>query len=175
MNFERIYALSKKTKLIWFISGLLGFIICNILFSSYNELMNATGYNIMHFEFAWDRATMDVILAAWSAIIPDTIEFMTIDMFYPVFYSLLISGWTIFLNVNQPIAVKLFKLAFISSLVAAFCDYIENIFSFLILNNVDNYENYFVYMVSFFATIKFALLILALIINIILSIVKIKN
>ncbi len=175
MNFERISALSRKTKLIWFTSGLIGFIICNVLFANYNELMNATGYNIMNFEFAWYSATMNVILSAWSAIIPETIKFMTIDMFYPIFYSLLISGWTIFLTANQPFSVKLFKISFLSSFVAALFDYIENIFSFLILNNVDSYANYYVFMVSFFATVKFVLLILALIINIILSIIKIKK
>jgi hypothetical protein len=175
MNFERIYSLSRNTKIIWFISGLVGFIICNILFSDYNDLLNATGYSIMAFEFAWDKSTMDTILAAWSAIIPEAIEFMTIDMFYPIFYAFLISGWTIFLTPGKPLTKSLFKIAFISSFIAALFDYIENIFSFLILNNVDSYAEYYVFMVSVSATVKFSLLVLALLLNIILSTIKIKN
>lgn len=175
MNFDRIYELSSKTKILWLISGLLGFVICNVLFSSYNELLNATGFSIIAFEFAWDKSTMDVILQAWSSIIPESIEFMTIDMFYPIFYSLMISGWTIFLSSVKPLTGKLFKISFLSAFIAALFDYIENIFSFLILNNVDSYAEYYVFMVSFFATLKFSLLILVLILNIFLSILKIKN
>ena len=51
-------------------------------------------------------------------------------------------------------------------------DYIENIFSFLVLYNPDGYAEFYVPMISLFASIKFILLLVSLILSLVHAIKK---
>jgi len=61
---KKLHELSSKIKIIWFFTGLVGFIIINIIFADFNETLNATGYTIIDFEFTWNTESMDVLLVA---------------------------------------------------------------------------------------------------------------
>ena len=173
INFEYLYTLSRRSKLIWFISGLTGFVIANLLFP--NDVLNATGSTIIDFEFAWNAERMDEILINWAGILPTTIRFMWIDMAYPLFYFTLISGLTISISPVNELGEKLFKFSFYSILIAMICDYIENIFSFLVLYNPDTYAAFYVPMISLFASVKFFLLLVSLILSLIHIFLKISQ
>ena len=89
---------SSTKKRLWLIIGLMGSIICQILFAPITSKMIDRGFDILDLEFAWNSSNLDPILLAWDDILDDVILFMIIDMFFPIFYFLLISGWTLLLS-----------------------------------------------------------------------------
>jgi len=163
---KKLHELSSKIKIIWFFTGLVGFIIINIIFADFNETLNATGYTIIDFEFTWNTESMDVLLVAWNPHLDTAITFLWIDMIYPIFYVMLISGWTVAINPVTDKGKSIFNTSFISITVAGICDYIENIASLMVLNYPNNYASFLVPIISIFASIKFLLLLLSVVLNI---------
>ncbi|MCE7736646.1 MAG: hypothetical protein GPJ54_17315 [Candidatus Heimdallarchaeota archaeon] len=154
---------SSKKKFLWLIIGLIGSIICQILFAPVTSKMTDRGFDILDLEFAWNSSNLEPILLAWDDILDDVIVFMIIDMFFPIFYFLLISGWTLLLSSDNKILNYTVMIAFMASIF----DYIENIFTFDLLLRPDGYLAISPFIVSFFASIKFLLLVVAILINLI--------
>ena len=113
--------MSKKQKITWLIVGITGSLVCQILFAVYSSDMIARGYDIIDFEFAWTINTMNIIITAWNDILPNIINFMIIDMFFPIFYFMIFSGWTLLITVENKWGALMVQFAFYASIF----DYIE--------------------------------------------------
>ncbi|MCY3409999.1 MAG: hypothetical protein INQ03_00040 [Candidatus Heimdallarchaeota archaeon] len=157
---EKLQSLTKVQKWIWFAAGLIGSVICQLLFSPTNNLMMDTGYDILDLEFAWNAETLNPILSAWDPFIDDVITFMIVDMFFPIAYFLVLSGWALLINHQN----KCLKVVMTASALASLSDYVENAFTFIVLNN-PNYPAIAPFLISLFATIKFLLILFVILRN----------
>ena len=92
MIVSKLSGFSKNQKLVYFLIGLGGGIICQLLFSTLQPRMTAQGYSILDLEFAWTSSNLDSILTAWSPVKNDVITYMFIDMLFPIFYFLGLNG-----------------------------------------------------------------------------------
>lgn len=155
---KQLNELSLLRRILWVFAGLVGFVIINLIFSDYNATLNPTGYTILDFEFSWTTEQMDLVLVAWDPYIDTAILFLWVDMIYPVFYVLLLTGLSLMTTPKTDPGAKAQKIAFYSAIIAGFCDWIENIASLLILYNPNTYPEILVFIVSIFALIKFILL-----------------
>ncbi len=163
---NKLENMTNKAKAIYFIIGILGSVLINMIFSPFESELQTKGYGIIDFEFAWNNTTMQVILNAWSSNMHTIRVYLLTDMVYPIFYFIMISGWTLLIyNTN----IKIGKIAIVSGMLAALSDYVENLFSIYILY-ITNYASIAPTMVSIFASLKFILLIIAIILNIYLLI-----
>jgi hypothetical protein len=168
MLIAKITSFSKTQKLVWFFVGIIGSVICQLLFSPINSLMNDTGYNILDLEFAWNARTLDPILVAWEPIMDDVKEFMVIDMFFPIFYFLALTGWSLLINHEG----KSLRIVTIAAVMASVFDYIENLFTFVVLFNPDNYVFFAPFAISLFATLKFLFIIFVVLRNLVRMVFK---
>ncbi len=162
MLLDKLNQFNKKQQRLILFLGLMGSIVCQILFSPINNKMVAHGYNIIDFEFAWTANTMDLILTAWQSIIPDIIIFMIIDMFYPILYGMILVSWVLLADYSEKLNNKLLLIA----ILAPVFDYAENIFSFIVLLYPSSYLVFIPFMISIFALIKFIAIVIVLIANI---------
>ncbi|MHA2028549.1 MAG: hypothetical protein ACW99Q_04090 [Candidatus Kariarchaeaceae archaeon] len=168
MLIAKITSFSKTQKLVWFFVGIIGSVICQLLFSPINSLMDDTGYNILDLEFAWNARTLDPILVAWEPIMDDVKIFMVIDMFFPIFYFLALNGWSLLINHEG----KGLRVVTIAAVMASVFDYIENLFTFVVLFNPDNYVFFAPFAISLFATLKFLFIIFVVLRNLVRMVFK---
>lgn len=157
---------SNRKKLLWLIIGLVGSLISQLLFAPISSKMTDRGYDILDLEFAWNSTNLDPILIAWDDILDDVIVFMIIDMLFPIFYFLLISGWTLLLSTENKNLNYTILIAFLASIF----DYIENIFTFDLLLRPDSYLLISPFIVSLFASVKFLFLALAILSNLVYTV-----
>ena len=130
--------------------------------------MTDLGYSILDLEFAWNSANLDPILSAWSSIKSDVIIYMTIDMFFPIFYFLLLNGWSLLINHEG----KCLRVVTTAALLASVFDYIENIFTFMVLFNSTNYIFIAPFIITLCAILKFLLIIFVILRNLVKMIFK---
>ncbi|MHA2170006.1 MAG: hypothetical protein ACXAB7_08945 [Candidatus Kariarchaeaceae archaeon] len=168
MLIAKITSFSKTQKLVWFFVGIIGSVICQLLFSPINSLMDDTGYNILDLEFAWNARTLDPILVAWEPIMDDVKIFMVIDMFFPIFYFLALNGWSLLINHEG----KSLRVVTIAAVMASVFDYIENLFTFVVLFNPDNYVFFAPFAISLFATLKFLFILFVVLRNLVRMVFK---
>ncbi|MHA2249677.1 MAG: hypothetical protein ACXAD7_04905 [Candidatus Kariarchaeaceae archaeon] len=168
MFISKITSFTKTQKLIWFLVGIIGSVICQLLFLPINSIMDDTGYDILDLEFAWNASTLDPILDAWAPIMDDVKRFMVIDMFFPIFYFLALNGWSLLIKHEG----KCFRVVTTAALLASVFDYIENVFTFVVLYNPDNYVFFAPFAISLFATLKFLFIIFVILRNLIKMIFK---
>ncbi len=152
---------SNRKKLLWLIIGLVGSLLSQLLFAPISSKMNDRGYDILDLEFAWNSGNMNPILIAWDDILDDVIVFMIIDMLFPIFYFLSISGWTLLLSSDN----KNLNYTILITFLASIFDYIENIFTFNLLLRPDGYLSISPFIVSLFASLKFIFLLIAILSN----------
>lgn len=160
--------MSKKTKSIYFSFGLIGSVICQILFTPISAKMMELGYDILDLEFAWSSAKLDPILTAWKPILDSVKLFMLIDMFFPIFYFMTLNGWSVLLDFKENCRKRIFLMA----LSASIFDYIENIFTFITLFYPSTYVNFAPFIISLCATLKFLLILVVIIRNLVKMIFK---
>ncbi|OLS28856.1 MAG: hypothetical protein HeimC2_04570 [Candidatus Heimdallarchaeota archaeon LC_2] len=157
-NIVTLQHYSIRKKVLWFIIGIIGSILSLLLFAPISSKMTDRGYDILDLEFAWNSTNLNPILIAWDDILDDIILFMIIDMFFPIFYFLIISGWTLILSSDN----KNLNYTVLISFLASLFDYIENLFTFDLVMRPDNYLSISPFVVSLFASIKFLFLVIAI-------------
>lgn len=161
--FAQFFALSKRNRWIWFLLGFIGTVVIEYIYSFMNTALIAHGFDILDFEFAWNKTRMDTILQGWNPVLTVAINFLLLDMLFPIFYSFMFTGITLLLKdgkKNEPRCA-----AFGIFLLAAIFDWIENIFSLLILYSPQSYASIYIFLVSAFASLKFACLAIGLVLS----------
>lgn len=153
--FERF---SNRTRIAWFIAGIIGSVVCQIFFLPISQDMIGLGYDIIDLEFAWTNSALILILDAWQPIHNDVWTFMWVDMLFPIFYFLALSGWSLLVRKN------VIFLIWVAALASVF-DYIENTFTFVALLQYPTLDVYVAMGISLFATLKFLLIIFVIAMN----------
>lgn len=168
MSISMLSSLSTKQKWVYFSTGLVGSIICQLLFSRVGSNMTEIGYTILDLEFAWTAESLDLILGAWEPIRDEVIRYMIIDMFFPIFYFLTLNGWSLLINHKE----SCLKVVTTVAILASTFDYIENIFTFVVLYNPDDYISIAPLAISVFAILKFLLIAFVIVRNLVKMIFK---
>lgn len=159
---------SPSSKLLYtvLICAIIPFIIISVLFQLDNALMSALSpYNILHFEFAFDQATAQIILADWqsNSLIPLILYNTYLDFAYIAAYGLALMAANIL--VTRSLSDRCYNLGIICALaplVAGVLDVVENINLITMLNDPVGFPAYAPTIASISAGIKFGLLFLAL-------------
>ena len=169
---------NKLLELITLIAGLLFFLLTFLVFAPIeSELKGSTGYGVMEFEFAWTSENINKIFTAWGQSGMNKQIFVTwIDFLYIPCYSFFFAGLILLFSRKlegkfQEIGLYMTLLPFIAGIF----DVIENINLLLMLTNESFIWSASPFIASLCASIKFGLLILALmslIISLILVIIR---
>ena len=170
---------NKFLGLITLIAGLLFFLLTFLVFAPIeSDLKGSTGYGVMEFEFAWTSENVNKIFTAWGQNGINKQIFATwIDFLYIPCYSFFLAGSILLISrkledKSQQIGLHMTLLPFIAGIF----DVIENINLLLMLTNESFIWSTSPFIASLCASIKFGLLILALLFFIIsLIVVLIKR
>ncbi len=138
----------------FFLIGLVGSILSMIVFVPLESRMRQSGYSILDFQLAWSTERMASIIASWRPIMGEVFLFMAIDMIYPTLYFMTLSGLVLLINDGRKRLDIQHGLIFA---LASILDYMENVFTFVILLGG---PLYLTYAISLFATLKFVLLVI---------------
>lgn len=155
-----------------FLLGLSGiFSIITWLFMREVTKTNISEFNILSLEFAWSTKQMNVILNTWgSEIIQAELNGVLIDFGFLIGYSVFLSSITLLMS-RKFLPNRLqrfgFNLVLLPPLAALF-DAIENVNLLLILMSPTNYPNISPFIASLFALLKFALIIIVILFNIVI-------
>ena len=170
---------NKLLGLITIIAGFLFFLLTFLVFTPIeSDLKGSTGYGVMEFEFAWTSENINKIFTAWGQSGINKQIFVTwIDFLYIPCYGFFFAGLILLITRNlegksQEIGLYMTLLPFIAGIF----DTIENINLLLMLTNESFIWSASPFIASLCASIKFGLLILALLFFIIsLIVVLIKR
>ncbi|MHA1758668.1 MAG: hypothetical protein ACTSVV_18025 [Promethearchaeota archaeon] len=155
-----------KILIICAILSLVAFLIINSIMSPIeSSLKGSTGYGVLEFELAWNADTIRTIFNAWGTEGMEKELFVTyIDFLYIIAYSILI--FSLNLLITRQIKGKLKEFGLIISIfpfIAGIFDIIENINLILMLTNEAFIDMGSPLIASLCASIKFTLLIVAII------------
>ena len=145
--------------------ALISFVIFTVIFAVVPGLIPSQ-YGILDLEFAWTEEKAGIIIDDWiqsDHLMLEIID-MILDYGYMVAYSLLLAGLTLIVarrssGAVQTIGYYLFYIPF----VAAILDAVENINMFLMVLSPANINPLFPLLASACATMKFTLIIIAII------------
>ena len=157
---------NKLLGLITIIAGFLFFLLTFLVFTPIeSDLKGSTGYGVMEFEFAWTSENINKIFTAWGQSGINKQIFATwIDFLYILCYGFFFAGLILLITrklegKSQEIGLYMTLLPFIAGIF----DTIENINLLLMLTNESFIWSASPFIASLCASIKFGLLILALI------------
>lgn len=163
------YPSERLTLFLLSLSGL--FSIITWLFMREVTKINITKFNILSLEFAWSIEQMNIILNTWgSEIIQTELNGVLIDFGFLIGYSVFLSCITLLVS-RKFLQNRLQRLGFdvvFLPLLAALFDAIENANLVLILMSPSNYPIISPFIASFFAILKFALIIITILFNIVI-------
>ncbi|MGQ4875415.1 MAG: hypothetical protein ACP6IY_15220 [Promethearchaeia archaeon] len=157
---------TNKFLIICAILSLIVFLIINSIMSPIeSSLKGSTGYGVLEFELAWNADTIKTIFKAWGTGGMEKELFVTyIDFLYIIGYSFLI--FSLNLLITRQTRGKLREFGLIISIfpfIAGIFDIIENINLILMLINDVFIDMGSPLIASLCASIKFTLLIIAII------------
>ncbi|TFG22950.1 MAG: hypothetical protein EU532_13915 [Promethearchaeota archaeon] len=168
MHLEKLLQVPKNKilGLIILIAGISFFLLTFLVFGPIEaELKGSTGYGVMEFEFAWTSENINKIFTAWGQDGINKQIFVTwIDFLYIPSYGFFFSGLILFISrklegKSQKIGLYMTLLPFIAGIF----DVIENINLLLMLTHEAYVWSSSPFIASLCASIKFGLLLLALI------------
>ncbi|MHA1975086.1 MAG: hypothetical protein ACTSW1_19025 [Candidatus Hodarchaeales archaeon] len=173
LNVEQLseYPAQKNLKRLTIIS--LVMMIITWVLMTIATLKNTTIYNVMSLEFAWSVQQMDLILQTWgNEIIQGELVGTIFDFGFLVSYSVFIACITLMITrkvLPEPKQRMGYYLTVVP-FVAALFDAIENINLLLMLSSPGSYPEFSPFMASLFASMKFTLLIIVILFDIIVLI-----
>ncbi|MFW9855952.1 MAG: hypothetical protein ACFFFG_12935 [Candidatus Thorarchaeota archaeon] len=132
-----------------------------LVFMPTEGTMASTGFTIFDFQLAWTKAKVDMILEAWTNILPTVLYQTYFDYVFIVGYILLFTSF--WLLVSQRIRGRRMgritgRMIWFAGLAGIF-DAIENVFSMQVLSSPLNYSDFLPMIISSFATLKFLALL----------------
>ncbi|MHA1227482.1 MAG: hypothetical protein ACTSPV_12120 [Candidatus Hodarchaeales archaeon] len=142
-------------------------------------IKNNTIFGVLDLEFAWSVQKMDLILQTWGdEIIQGELLGTIVDFGFLICYSTFLAGLTLIIT-RKFLQEQIQGLGYYLTLtpfVAALFDAIENANLLLVLSSPLSYPEYAPFLASFFASIKFLIIIVVIIFDVIVAIwYKIKG
>ncbi|UCG03269.1 MAG: hypothetical protein JSW11_04610 [Candidatus Heimdallarchaeota archaeon] len=129
-------------------------------------LKAASPYGVMELEFAWTMEQIEQIFGTWTEeLITQELTVTYIDYGFLLAYSTFLAGITL-LIVRKLLSGQIQLVGLYMTIVpfiAALFDAIENLNLILMLSSPSNFPTFSPFLASFFATLKFGLLILVLV------------
>ena len=135
-----------KDKILWIVFAV-NFVLFLVLFLGVFPLLSTVfppGYDLIAVKNAWTKAKMDLILAAWTPLMLETMIFLhVVDFFFMAVYGLFLASGLILVARKLSQSEKLQKfylIAFNFSWTAALLDVSEGIFLYSIFLNTAGYS-----------------------------------
>jgi len=135
-----------KDKILWILFAVT-LVLFLVLFLGVFPLLSTVfppGYDLMAVKNAWTKAKMDLILAAWTPLMLETMIILhVVDFFFMAVYGIFLASGLILVARKLGQSEKLQKfylIAFNFSWIAALLDVIEGIFLYSIFFNTASYS-----------------------------------